>query len=849
MATDHHLALQVLHYVVPLIVILYWVLARTVVTIFLHKPSKNAGAATRKYAAIGLLFTTCATAVGQALTYFAQSFLQPGTYAPQHAVINILLSLLVYGSLMIGVIETSMPVWHPYLGSCVLGAALETTVTVLQALSKNGADTNFAFTRLALQVAKSMALVVFCLSTGWWALNDRTYSKGATEEAAPLLSNGNTNDTHKSDYGSVPDQDDDNDDDSDLDGMDSDYDDDPEETKKLKGQQRKRLQEKGGWIGYLKEFKIFIPMLWPTKDRFVQTCLGLVGFVIVSRRFLNVLVPRQLGLITDELATGHGNGEFPWRTVGIWMGLSYLQSSAGVSLIKSLAEVPVQQFGFKAIGAKSFEKVMGLSMDFHNEKDCGELIRAIDQGRNLQDLLEFMLFQVAPIFVDLTIAMVYVYILFDVYMSCVLGFVAVAYIYVGTKTNAMGVKHRRRFNTSWRNESKVQTEAVINWQTVSHFNRASYECERYNKSIDELNAAEIKYFRVYILGGAAQSLVMITGRLAASFLAIYRVSQGEAPVGNFITLITYWSSIESPLAQISWSIRRITQMLTDSERLLQLFQTVPSVQDAPNATDIQMKGGEVSFDRVAFSYDVRKSTLKDMSFTAKPGQTVALVGETGGGKSTVLKLLYRYYDVTGGRILIDGQDIRDVKLDSLREIFGMVPQDPALFNTTIMDNVRYARLDATDDEVKDACRAAAIHDKIESFPDKYKSKVGERGVKLSGGELQRVSIARAILRQPKIVLLDEATSMVDAETEATIQHAFKRLAAGRTTFVIAHRLSTIQHADLILVVNDGEIIERGTHEELFRMKGKYVALWSKQLSKDVVLQVDKDHPELVDVTF
>ena len=496
--------------------------------------------------------------------------------------------------------------------------------------------------------------------------------------------------------------------------------------------------------------------------------------------------------------------------------------------------------------------IMGLSMDFHNEKQSGELIRAIDQGQNLTGMLEFLCFQIAPVFIDLGIAFVYVYLLFDIYMSCILVCVGVAYIWVGAKTTAWSVKRRRRFNTAMRNESKVQNEAINNWQTVSHFNRGHYECEKYGKSIDEFNTAELQYYVAYFLGSGAQSLIMVLGRLAATFLAIYRVSQGTVPLGNFITLTAYWRNIESPLAQVSWSIRRVTQMLTDSERLLQLFQTKASVTDTPNAVAISIKSGEVEFEDVDFAYDTRKPTLKEVNFTAKPGQTVALVGETGGGKSTILKLLYRYYDVTGGAIRIDGQDIRGITVDSLRDSFGMVPQDPALFNVSILENVRYARLDATDDEVKDACRAAAIHDKIEAFPDKYSSTVGERGVKLSGGELQRVAIARAILRQPKLVLLDEATSMIDAETESSIQEAFKRLTASRTTFIIAHRLSTIQHADLILVIHDGCIVERGTHDELFRLNGKYVALWSKQLSKDVkdigsTLHVDQKDQALIDL--
>ena len=264
---------------------------------------------------------------------------------------------------------------------------------------------------------------------------------------------------------------------------------------------------------------------------------------------------------------------------------------------------------------------------------------------------------------------------------------------------------------------------------------------------------------------------------------------------------------------------------------MELLNTKPTVTESPESSPLIVTQGRVEFCGVDFSYDPRKPTLRGISFVAETGNTIALVGETGGGKTTILKLLYRYYDADSGHIRIDGQDVRDVSLDSLRDSFGMVPQDPALFNTSIMENVRYARLDATDGEVHEACRAAAIHDKILTFPDGYRSKVGERGVKLSGGELQRVAIARAILRDPAIVLLDEATSMIDTETEHLIQRAFKRLTSGRTTFVVAHRLSTIQHADKILVISNGEIAEMGTHDELFAMDGKYVSLWSRQFSK------------------
>lgn len=842
-------ALNVLHYLAPVLVLVYYITARIIATCFLHQPSKRAGETQRRYIAIALLITVNTTLVAQAVTYFVQSLTQSHWWATQDCVVYILASIFVYGYLTLYLLENTQPLWHPQFGSCLVAAALEIPIAVLQALTEPSND-DFAFSRVALHVARTLLLTGFCLSTGWYLLNDRLRKVNDEDDTEPLLSNGADASNAKTNYGAVPENDEDFDD-GDSTDIDSDMD-EPEQIKELKMQQRKRLQESGSWLSFLKEYKIFIPMLLPSRDRFVQGCLAVIGLVLVAERFLNVLVPRQLGIITNELASGHGNGVFPLQPVAVWMVLSWLNSHAGVYLIQSIAEFPVQQFAYKQLGARSFAHIMGLSMDFHNEKQSGELIRAIDQGQNLTGMLSFMCFEIAPIFIDLIVAFVYVYLLFDIYMSIILALVGLAYIWVGAKTTAWSVKRRRRFNTAYRNESKVQNEAINNWQTVSHFNRGQYECDKYSKTIDEFNASELNYFVAYYLGSGAQTMIMLLGRLAATFLAIYRVSQGTVPLGSFITLTAYWRNIESPLSQVSWGIRRVTQMLTDSERLLQLFQTKPSVTDAPDAEAISIKSGEVVFEDVDFSYDPRRAVLKEVSFKAKPGQTVALVGETGGGKSTVLKLLYRYYDVTSGAIRIDGQDIKGVTLDSLRDSFGMVPQDPALFNVSIMENVRYARLDATDDEVKDACRAAAIHDKIESFPDKYTATVGERGVKLSGGELQRVAIARAILRQPKIVLLDEATSMIDAETESSIQEAFRRLTASRTTFIIAHRLSTIQHADLILVIHDGCIVERGTHDELFRLNGKYVALWSKQLSKDVkdigsALHVDHGDQALINL--
>ena len=283
----------------------------------------------------------------------------------------------------------------------------------------------------------------------------------------------------------------------------------------------------------------------------------------------------------------------------------------------------------------------------------------------------------------------------------------------------------------------------------------------------------------------------------------------------------------APLGYLSRIYRNTVSDLIDAEQLLELFQTPISIKDGPK--EIEYNKGQVDFQNVDFFYDEKKEVLKDISFRVNPGQTVALVGTTGSGKSTILKLLFRFYDVKGGSIRIDDQDLRDVSVSSLRELIGVVPQDSTMFNDTVLANVRYAKLDATEEEVMEACKSAAIHDDIIDFPKGYQSQVGERGVKLSGGQLQRISIARAILKNPKIILLDEATSAVDSETEGKIQAALEKLAKNRTTFVVAHRLSTVNNADLILVVEKGKILEQGSPADLMKSKGKYYSLWMKQL--------------------
>ena len=330
--------------------------------------------------------------------------------------------------------------------------------------------------------------------------------------------------------------------------------------------------------------------------------------------------------------------------------------------------------------------------------------------------------------------------------------------------------------------------------------------------------------------------ILELGLVGATFLAVNQIAHGSVPVGSFAMLIYYWSNFAGRLYQLISTRRQFLEELVDAEALRELFERKPTVEDGSVA--LEFKHGTVEFHGVSFSYDGEKNIINDFNLRVESGQRVALVGETGGGKSTVLKLLFRFYDPQKGCITIDDQDTKCVTLQSLRNCIGVVPQDPSLFNTTIMENVRYSKLDATDEQVTEACKAAAIHNKIVQFPKGYLSRVGEKGVKLSGGELQRIAIARVILKEPKIILLDEATSAVDTETESHIQEALRKLTLGRTTFTVAHRLSTVSDADNILVIKEGSIVEQGAPHVLLKAKGKYFDLWTKQVGITAIAPID-----------
>lgn len=377
---------------------------------------------------------------------------------------------------------------------------------------------------------------------------------------------------------------------------------------------------------------------------------------------------------------------------------------------------------------------------------------------------------------------------------------------------------------------------MISYETVKYFNSEPYEFDRYRDSIHKFQNTEYINVKMLNVLNLSQNACFLTGLLITCFIAAFQVASGFARVGQFVSLLTLMSQLQAPLDFLGTFYKQIQQSMINAERLLELFKEQPTVFDKEGATDLESCRGEITFNKVSFSYDPRKPALNGLEFTCNPGTTTALVGESGGGKSTVFRLLFRYYNIGSGSVTIDGKDVEDLTIESVRRHIGVVPQDTVLFNESLMYNLRYANQSASDEEVYAACRAASIHDQILSFPDGYNSMVGERGLKLSGGEKQRIAIARTILKGPRIILLDEATASLDTETEQHIETALDRLSERRTTLVIAHRLSTITSADQIVVLHAGQVVEKGTHEDLLALEGRYALMWRKQIRAQIAAQ-------------
>ena len=584
------------------------------------------------------------------------------------------------------------------------------------------------------------------------------------------------------------------------------------------------------WYSYLKGFAVLLPYLWPRKSIKLQVLALSCFCLMAAQRVINVFVPIYSGKMTDALS-GDGDHDVraPWIVITIYILFRWLQGGQGIlGAARSILWVPVEQYSYRAISTAAFEHVHSLSAEFHTGKRTGELISALNKGSAINSFLEMVTFNVGPMIFDLIVAIAYLTYKFDVYLGLVVAITTFLYIYVTIRIASWRVTLRRNYTNADREMEAVKNDSLHSWDTVKYFNAEEYEFDRYRESIKVMQGFEFFVEVTLALMNTVQGTLFMIALLSVCFIEAYQVSVGYQTVGNFVTLLIYMAQLQSPLNFFGTFYRAIQNNLINAERMLELFKEQPNVTDRPDAEDLHDCKGDIVFDHVSFSYDKQKSALKDFSFRCAPGTTTALVGESGGGKTTVLRLLFRYYNPGTGQIRVDGRDVNDITIDSLRRNIGVVPQDCNMFNESILYNLRYANQDATDKQIFDACRAASIHDRILQFTDGYDTKVGERGVKLSGGERQRVAIARTILKDPKITLLDEATAALDTETEERIQDALRILAKGRTMLIIAHRLSTIVEADQILVLSGGTVVERGTHSELIEADGKYASMWRKQ---------------------
>ncbi|XP_059184195.1 ATP-binding cassette sub-family B member 6 [Centropristis striata] len=587
------------------------------------------------------------------------------------------------------------------------------------------------------------------------------------------------------------------------------------------------------WKDFGKKCRMLLPYMWPKGNIVLQLlvlfCLTLLGV----ERAINVFVPIYYKNIVNELTDGSSWNTLA-TTVCIYSLLKFLQgggagASGFVSNMRSFLWIKVQQFTSRVVQVRLFGHLHGLSMRWHLGRKTGDVLRSIDRGNtSINSLLTYIVFSIFPTIADIIISIIYFITYFNAWFGLIIFVCMTLYLTLTIIITEWRTKYRRDMNQQDNNARSKAVDSLLNFETVKYYNAENYEVSRYEDTILKYQASEWKTQASLAFLNQTQNVIIGAGLLAGSLLCAYFVTEGRFKVGDFVLFGTYIIQLYTPLNWFGTYYRLIQNSFVDMESMFKLFEEDQEVKDEVNAGSLLYQHGKVEFENVYFSYTNGKEILTDVSFTVLPGQTVAFVGQSGSGKSTIMRLLFRFYDVQGGCIRIDGQDISKVKQTSLRAHIGVVPQDTVLFNDTIRDNIRYGRISASDQEVEEAALAADIHDKIMTFPEGYDTQVGERGLKLSGGEKQRVAIARTILKAPEIILLDEATSALDTQTERNIQASLAKVCTSRTTLVVAHRLSTIIGADLILVVNDGRIAEQGGHEELLAKGGLYADMWMNQ---------------------
>ena len=589
-----------------------------------------------------------------------------------------------------------------------------------------------------------------------------------------------------------------------------------------------------GLLEQLSALRKLLPYVWPADKPSYKVRAVVAVVLVVLSQFILVGAPFFLGRAQDAVADAAGQGD-AFAQVGLFIAF-FVAGYGALRLLSTLFSeareyvfAPVAQLAQRRIATQTFAHLHRLSLRYHLAKRTGGLSRIIERGvRAIDFLFRFLLFNIGPTLLQLVIAGTAFAVAYSWHFAVIAVVVVVSYVAFTVVTTEWRLKFRREMNKRDTESWARAVDSLLNYETVKYFDAEGREVARYDEAMEAYAKAAIRSRTSLATVNVGQSLLMNGGIVAMLMLAAARILGGEMSTGDMLTITLVMSQLYRPLNILGFAYREIKQGLTDLERMFTLLDERPEVEDADGATELGAVTGRIVFEDVDFFYEPDRQILDGLSFTAEPGQTVAIVGPTGAGKSTISRILYRFYDIAGGRVTVDGRDIRDVTQGSLRAAIGMVPQDTVLFNDTIGYNIAYARPGATQEEVEQAAREAQIHDFIASLPQGYDTLVGERGLKLSGGEKQRVAIARTLLKNPAILILDEATSALDTQTEEQIQGALLDASRGRTTLVIAHRLSTVQNADAILVMENGRVTERGTHAELLAKGGLYAQLWTRQ---------------------